>query len=199
MIQDQEHSFKGPRHSSKSCPAAGLLDPAGLWPVYRVRTLVLRLNQEAWRKEGTLGSGPLSMVALWSRGRWRENGAMVPEWMDVRRFPRVNVEEGYSIQFQAGKRRFFGLPLTSLGGGGCCFQVSSLLAEGLHRDAILTRVRIEHPELSGILQQARISWILGNPLDQGERTVQVGIEYLHPELTFLQAIDRCIARMGEKR
>ena len=124
---------------------------------------------------------------------------MMPNFMDVRRFPRVRLEEGYSIQFQAGDRRFFGLPLTSLGGGGCCFQVSSLLAEGLHQDAILTRVSIEHPDIPQTQQQARVSWVLGNHRGHQEPNVLVGIEYLDPDQEFLKAIDLCIAKWLVKK
>lgn len=137
------------------------------------------------------------MDLLGDSGKWRKNGHVVHDYTDVRRFPRVRLEEGYSIQFQAGDRRFFGLPLTSLGGGGCCFQVSSLLAKGLQPGTVLTRVSIVHPDIPQTQQQARISWVLGNHRGHQEPTALVGIEFLSPDAEFLGAIEFCIAKVLE--
>jgi hypothetical protein len=122
---------------------------------------------------------------------------MTSDFMDLRRFPRVNVEGGYSIQFQAGSRRFFGLPVTTLGGGGCSFRISSLLAGELRPEVILARLCIDHPGIPPIHQKARISWVLGDTHHNEDPSVLVGIEYLDPDLEFIQAIDRCISEMQQ--
>ncbi len=123
---------------------------------------------------------------------------MASNSVDLRRFPRVNVEEGYHIRFQVGDRRYFCLPVTTLGGGGCCFRVSVLLARGLRLDAILTWVCIEHPGIPQLPQQAKISWVQDPPRSHEEPFVLVGIEYLDPDLAFLQAVDRCIAELMKR-
>jgi hypothetical protein len=122
--------------------------------------------------------------------------------MDIRRFPRIDVEGGYAIRFVAGKRRFFGLPVLSMGGGGCCFSLSSLLASALQEDMVLTGVGIEHPDIPFLSQKARVTWIAGNQSRHTEPVVRVGIEYLDPEPEFVQAIERCVEvllRKGEHR
>ena len=68
--------------------------------------------------------------SLWHSCKWRKNKTMMQDHMDVRRFPRICDEEGCSIQFQAGDRWVFWLPVTSIGGGGCRFRVFSRLEEG---------------------------------------------------------------------
>ncbi len=145
------------------------------------------------------GWAPGTSATLRLSSQRGDNGFMVSNAVDLRRFPRVNVEEGYHIQFQAGDRWYFGLPVTTLGGGGCCFRVSVLLVKGLRRDAILTRVCIEHPGIPQFSQQAKISWVQDLPRSHEEPFVLVGIEYLDPDLTFLQAVDRCIAELMKRR
>ncbi len=120
---------------------------------------------------------------------------MAPGYLDLRRFPRIHVEEGFSIRFQAGDRWFFGLPVTTLGGGGCCFRVSVLLAGNLAQGAVLSRLCIEHPGLPRAHQRARITWIQGDPRGGEDPTVLVGIEYLDPDPDFIQAVDRCITAL----
>jgi len=129
----------------------------------------------------------------------RKNGTMAPSPVDLRRFPRVNVEEGYSIRFRAGERQYFGLPVTTLGGGGCCFRVSSLLAADLRQGGELTRVCIEHPGIPNLRQLARISWMSNDARGHEGPSVLVGIEYVDPDLEFIQAIDHCIAELLKSR
>lgn len=115
--------------------------------------------------------------------------------VDHRRFPRANVEEGYHLRFQVGDRRYFGLPVKSLGGGGCCFRASVLLVKDLRPDTLLARVCIEHPGIPQLPQRARITWVQDLPRSHEEPFVLVGIEYLEPDLAFLEAIERCIAEV----
>lgn len=120
---------------------------------------------------------------------------MPPDYSDPRRYPRVKVDGGFSIQFQAGKRHFFGLPVTTLGGGGCCFRVSALLAEGLQQGDLLTRLMLDHPDIPALHQQARITWVLKDHSAFDNPAAQIGIEYIDPSPEFIQAIDRCIAAL----
>ena len=120
---------------------------------------------------------------------------MASNSVDLRRFPRANVIEGFYLQFHAEGRRFFGLPVTTLGGGGCCFRVSVLLAGVLRPEAMLKRVYIEHPGIPQHPQRARISWVQDPPRGHEAPFVLVAIEYLEPDLEFLQAVDRCITEL----
>ncbi len=124
---------------------------------------------------------------------------MAPTSMDTRRFPRVDVEGRYGIRFVAGSRRFFGLPIISLGGGGCCFSLSSLLAPALREEMVLTGVGIEHPGIPFLAQKARVTWIAGNQGRHTEPVVRVGIEYLDPDPEFVQAIERCVEDLLKKQ
>lgn len=120
---------------------------------------------------------------------------MASSYVDIRRFPRATVEAGFGIRFQAGGRRFFGLPVTNLGGGGCCFRVSRLLATVLQQGMTLTQVYLEHPAIPQLPQRARVTWVMGNHPGHDEPTVLVGLEYLDPGLEFLQAVDRQVAML----
>jgi hypothetical protein len=133
-----------------------------------------------------------------SRDGWYQNGNVTSSFVDLRRFPRVHVDGGCTIRFQAGNRRYFGLPVVSLGGGGCSFEVSRILASAFQRDMLLSRVCIEHPEVPPLFQRARIAWVIGNQIHQDVAKVQVGIEYLEPDLDFVQAIDRCVSALLRK-
>jgi hypothetical protein len=123
---------------------------------------------------------------------------MTSDPVDLRRFPRVHVKEGFFIRFQIGARRFFGLPITTLGGGGCCIRVSTELLGDIRPGAAITGVYIENPGIPQRPQRACVSWVQDAPHAHEEPFVLVGIEYLEPDLDFIQAVDHCIAALVKK-
>lgn len=112
--------------------------------------------------------------------------------MDLRRFPRVRVEEGCTLRFQTGGRNFFGLPVDTLGGGGCCFSVAQVLASALKQGTVLERLFLECPGLPLAPQRGRITWVTDCHPHDPDPVVRVGVELLEPDPDFLLALERCV-------
>ncbi|HNX94532.1 MAG TPA: hypothetical protein PKL14_05165 [Holophaga sp.] len=114
---------------------------------------------------------------------------------ELRRYRRANVDSGHLMQFKALGRFFLGLPVVTVGAGGCCVHISTTLAGDLKPDTPLSRILIQHPELPRTLLEGRISWIRGRQPGLHSDIVEMGIEFQDPDPTFVEVVDAYVLKL----
>ena len=138
--------------------------------------------------------GPITAESRFSPHPFRpHNEAM--SFSELRRYRRANVDSGHLIQFKALGRFFLGLPVVTVGAGGCCVQISTTLAGDLKPDTPLSRILIQHPELPNTLLEGRISWIRGRQPGVLSDIVEMGIEFQDPDPAFVEVVDAYILKL----
>ena len=83
---------------------------------------------------------------------------------EIRKFPRAILGPGYFLDFRIGGTAFSGLPLVSLGAGGCSGLVPESVLERYQKFKLLEEVHFDCEALPASPFKARVAWVSGwNP------------------------------------
>ena len=109
--------------------------------------------------------------------------------MNIRSHLRVNLSEGYFLEFRSEESLFRGVRLLNVGCGGCCFEWDPDRGEAPQTGAILEEVVLCNEALPTRPQRAQVIWVMGGHSEgptrsSRDRRMLVGLKFLRPAPEF---------------
>jgi len=109
-----------------------------------------------------------------------------PERRDQRRVP---LDAGYTVSFRIQDTAFEGLPTPNLSGGGLCVMVPANRARHFQKGVLLQDLVLQHPSLPKQPLRGEVAYTMGGGHLDALRFIGVGVKFVDPPPTVLEALN----------
>lgn len=108
---------------------------------------------------------------------------------DQRRYRRAPVGPEHRINLKAGAWELSGMPLNTLGAGGCGVVVPARMASSLPNSRLMDEVELDHEGLPHTRIRARVAFLMGKD------PITLGLEFLEVPPAMTEALEAHVAEL----